>query len=189
MLKKDIRIVFRKKREELKERERLIFHDLMLIQFQRMEISIPNFIMTYAPFEKEYDPELIEKYCQFKNPDTAFGLPVVNPADTLMKCIAINEETAYSLNKFGILEPSEGTEINAKEIGMVIIPLLSFDKTGNRVGYGKGYYDRFLKKSRSNTIKIGFSFFEPIDVIEDTDDYDVPMDYCITPDNFYSFNH
>jgi 5-formyltetrahydrofolate cyclo-ligase len=188
MLKKDIRILYRRKRDELNERDKVRFHDLMLIHFQRLEINIPNIVMTYAPFENEYDPQLVEDYCLFKNPETILSLPVVNPNDPLMKCIGINDDTIYSTNKYGIPEPSEGVEINPKEIGLVIIPLLSFDNKGNRVGYGKGYYDRFLKKCKKNTLKIGFSFFDSVDLIDDTDEYDVPLDYCITPEKIYSFN-
>lgn len=188
MLKKDIRSLYRRNRDELDNRKHMIFHDLMLIQFQRLEISIPNIIMSYAPFENEYDPKSIEDYCLFKNPDAVIGLPVVNTKDPLMKCISINDDTVYTANKFGIPEPSEGDEINPKEIGLIILPLLSFDERGNRVGYGKGYYDRFLKKCKNGALKIGFSFFDPIEKIDDMNEHDVPLDYCITPEKIYSFN-
>ncbi|MBU3714597.1 MAG: 5-formyltetrahydrofolate cyclo-ligase, partial [Ferruginibacter sp.] len=60
---------------------------------------------------------------------------------------------------------------------------------GYRVGYGKGYYDRFIKKyCIENVLKIGFSFFEPIDEIADIHEHDVCMDYCITPETIYSFD-
>ena len=73
------------------------------------------------------------------------------------------------------------------EIDLVIVPLLCFDKKGNRVGYGKGYYDRFLKQCRKDCIKIGFSYFDPIDQVEDINKFDVKLDYGITPDAIYQF--
>jgi 5-formyltetrahydrofolate cyclo-ligase len=74
-----------------------------------------------------------------------------------------------------------------EEIDLVFVPLLCVDKKGNRVGYGKGYYDKFLKECRRDIIKIGFSYFEPVEKIDDVNRYDVKLNYCITPESFYSF--
>ncbi|MNY75556.1 5-formyltetrahydrofolate cyclo-ligase family protein [compost metagenome] len=63
--------------------------------------------------------------------------------------------------------------------------MLAFDRNGYRVGYGKGFYDRFLQKI--NTRKIGLSMFEPVDCITDVNEHDVKMDLCITPDRIYFF--
>jgi 5-formyltetrahydrofolate cyclo-ligase len=87
------------------------------------------------------------------------------------------------LNQWGILEPNPQSAIRypLSEIDLVIVPLLGFDKQGNRVGYGKGFYDRFLARCRSNVIKVGVSFFDPIDGISDITPLDIRLDYCITP--------
>lgn len=74
-----------------------------------------------------------------------------------------------------------------KKIDVVFVPLLAFDKTGHRVGYGKGFYDDFLAKCRPQTIKIGLSFFDAEDHIEDIYQGDIPLDYCITPNKIYKF--
>ena len=70
---------------------------------------------------------------------------------------------------------------------MVFVPLLAFDKDGYRVGYGMGFYDKFLADTGEDCIKVGFSYFEPIGTIEDRTDFDVPLDLCITPHNVYVF--
>ena len=70
---------------------------------------------------------------------------------------------------------------------MVLIALFAFDDKGNRIGYGKGMYDRFLSKCPGNTIKIGLSFFDSVDEISDVNEFDVPLDYAITPSKVYRF--
>ena len=70
---------------------------------------------------------------------------------------------------------------------MVLVPLLNFDEEGNRVGYGKGYYDRFLAHCRPDCIKVGFSYFEPLDSIDDVHEYDIKLDYGITPGGIFVF--
>jgi 5-formyltetrahydrofolate cyclo-ligase len=68
-----------------------------------------------------------------------------------------------------------------------LVPLLAYDLKGNRVGYGKGYYDRFLAECRPDALKIGFSYFEPEEQINDTEDFDIPLNYCVTPHRCYEF--
>ncbi len=68
---------------------------------------------------------------------------------------------------FGVLEPTERTPSPLEEaIDFVLVPLLAVDKSGNRLGYGKGYYDRFLKRLRSNPFKLGVAFeFQVLDEV------------------------
>ena len=70
---------------------------------------------------------------------------------------------------------------------MVFVPLLALDKKGHRVGYGKGFYDAFLKDCKPDVIKIGLSFFEAEDIVDDVFKSDVKLDYCVKPENVYEF--
>ena len=101
----------------------------------------------------------------------------------------LRDDTILLENKFGVPEPinSSPLTVDAKEIDLVLLPLLAFDKHGYRVGYGKGYYDRFLSQCRPDVVKIGVSFFEPVDTIEDINNEDVKLNYCVTPNGIWSF--
>jgi 5-formyltetrahydrofolate cyclo-ligase len=88
---------------------------------------------------------------------------------------------------FGILEPVDGIPARAEDIDLVFVPLVAYDTKGNRVGYGKGFYDRFLKGCRPDCLKAGLSFFPPADVFDDVEEHDVPLDICFTPDKTYTF--
>ena len=68
---------------------------------------------------------------------------------------------------------------------MVLTPGLCFDSDGHRVGYGKGFYDRFLKKCRSNCVKVGLNHFDLVDTIEDVHQGDVRVDAVVTPDGVF----
>jgi len=104
-----------------------------------------------------------------------------------MRHFLLTDNTAIKPNSYGIPEPVDGIEIPVNKLEVVFVPLLAFDKTGQRVGYGKGFYDRFLEACNSNTIKVGLSFFEAEDLIEDVLDRDIALDYCVTPEQVYEF--
>lgn len=99
----------------------------------------------------------------------------------------LTDNTAIKKNKYNIPEPIDGIEIPIEKIDVVFIPLLAFDKQGNRVGYGKGFYDVFLSQCRPDVVKIGLSFFEAEKYIEGIIDTDMPLDYCVTPNETYKF--
>lgn len=98
----------------------------------------------------------------------------------------LQENTALKVSKYGIPEPVSGIVVEPEMIDVVFVPLLAFDLSGHRVGYGKGFYDRFLGKCRTDAVFIGLSFFEAETRIDVTGD-DVPLDFCITPQKLYSF--
>ena len=104
-----------------------------------------------------------------------------------MSHLLLTENTRIQKNKYGIPEPLDGIEVPLAKIEVVFVPLLAFDTMGNRVGYGKGFYDTFLKKCKKEVIKIGLSFFDPVDQIEGIRKEDIALDYCVSPDQIHSF--
>lgn len=99
----------------------------------------------------------------------------------------LTDNTKFKKNEYNIPEPIEGIEVPDSKIEVVFVPLLAYDKLGNRVGYGKGFYDRFLSKCKPETIKIGLSFFDPEIEIEDASSMDMKLNYCVTPYQVYAF--
>ncbi len=189
MTKDEIRRIYKEKRLQITAKEKMKLDDLMLIHFQELSLYIPNYIMTYAPFEKfnEFNPEPITDFCFFKNPNSFNIFPVMDTLNDYMHGVVVDDNTPFDMNKYGILEPIDGITLPAEEIDMVLLPLLAFDKAGYRVGYGKGYYDKFLKECRPDVVKVGFSYFEHTEPIDNINAFDVPMDFCITPHRFYIF--
>ena len=189
MNKAELRKVYKAKRAALSAAERNKREDLALIQFQKMDIVIPSVIMTYASSEafQEFNPLLIEDYCYFINSDQQLCYPIVNQDAGIMLSMKVNDDTSFAKSKFGIDEPVDGILIDPGQIEMILVPLLCFDMRGYRVGYGKGYYDKFLANCYPSAMKVGLSFFDAEPGIDDINEFDIPLDYCVTPDLVYHF--
>ena len=99
----------------------------------------------------------------------------------------LTDNTRIKKNEYNIPEPVDGIQVPSDKIEVVFVPLLAFDKKGHRAGYGKGFYDKFLNECKPETIKIGLSFFEEEELIEDVFEGDVQLDYCVTPERIYRF--
>ena len=134
--------------------------------------------------KNEIDTWNIIRQLQTLSPSIRIAVPYVIPQTKEMEHFILNEQTRLITNQWGIPEPDPATsqKVNVQEIDCVYIPLLAFDQRGYRVGYGGGYYDRFLAKCRPDAVKTGLSFFEPVTHINDINRYDIRMDYCITPE-------
>ncbi|QYJ68897.1 5-formyltetrahydrofolate cyclo-ligase [Flavobacterium litorale] len=104
-----------------------------------------------------------------------------------MQHYLLTDNTKLVKNKYGIPEPVAGLEVPITKIDVVFVPLLGFDANGNRIGYGKGFYDRFLAECRPDTVKIGLSFFEAETTPLPHSPTDIGLDYCVTPQKTYTF--
>ena len=100
----------------------------------------------------------------------------------------LTPETPLENNRWGIPEPVGGQECPASSIDWVLVPLLVFDRRGHRVGYGKGFYDRFLAGCRPDARKVGLSLFAPVARVDDVNSEDIPLDAVVTPDQVWNFN-
>jgi 5-formyltetrahydrofolate cyclo-ligase len=189
MLKQELRNIYKEKRKVLLSKEKLQLDDLMLIQFQRLAFSKITTLLTYFPMVNMNEPNthLFSGYLRHTIPQLRIAYPVSNLKSNTMKAALINEDTVYAVNDYGITEPKSTDFISPGEIDLVFVPLLICDVQGYRIGYGKGFYDKFLSGCRENIVKIGFSYFETVNKIDDIQSYDVSLNYCITPYNVYEF--
>ena len=142
---------------------------------------------VFFPIEKhnEVDSKLIIQIIQGKDKNVI--LPKINLESKTIDSFLLTDSTPLKTNHLGISEPINGIQINHDQIDLVFIPLLAFDHFGHRVGYGAGYYDKFLSEC-PNAIKVGLSYFDPINKIEDINSKDIKLDYCITPNKVYKFS-
>lgn len=119
------------------------------------------------------------------------GKKIVVPVSDFQNNALINyfldENTPLRESKHGIPEPHDTELADNGLIEVVLLPLLAFDQQGYRVGYGKGFYDKFIGGLNRDVVKIGLSFFEAVEVIEDIGEWDISLDYCVTPERVYSF--
>ena len=157
--------------------------------FQNFDLTPVRILHCFLPIEKfsEIDTNLIFQKIWREFPRIVTLAPRVNFQTREIESQKFTTDTKLLENAWSILEPPGGESVKTKEIDIVLVPLLCFDETGFRVGYGKGYYDKFLKNCRADCLKIGLSYFEPVAEIADTQDFDVKLDFCVTPEKIVNF--
>jgi 5-formyltetrahydrofolate cyclo-ligase len=185
--KQEIRKALLAKRMALPAVQREKAQDLLLINMQKLPLPFLQLVHAYQPMPERHepDPNPLVRWLQIANPSLELVVPRMLE-DLELAHLIVTEDTTWERNGWGIPEPLEGEAVFPDELDLVFVPLLGFDQNGNRIGYGKGFYDRFLKDCRPETLKIGLSFLEPIPSIP-SDPWDVPLDYVITPQYIYAF--
>ena len=186
MNKSEIRKVYLKKKELLTETEvqslsEKIFENF-LFQFDLKENQKVHCFLS-IPEKGEVDTSSFLKYF-FENKIRVFVPKIVKGK---LIALEINKETPLIENSWGIKEPAGNEDCGLKDFDLIITPLLYADQFGNRVGYGKGFYDRFFSEINSNYIKVGVSFFPPFGNVDDVSEFDVPLNYLVTPTEVLSF--
>jgi 5-formyltetrahydrofolate cyclo-ligase len=134
----------------------------------------------------EIDTSFIISRIWADHPQITTVVPRIDPVAGTLESVAYRDTTELIINDRGIAEPSTDETVDEPDIDAVIVPLLTFDTSGHRVGYGGGYYDRFLAACRPDCLKVGLSYFPPVGRI-DIAGHDVRLDTCITPQRAYKF--
>ena len=185
--KKELRIKYKKLRQNLSNQE---IEDMSLLITNSL-LELPIWDKTYFHIfltiteQKEIDTELILHLLAGKDKEIVISKSDFETRE--MTHFLLTDNTKIKKNEYNIPEPVDGIEVPSKKIEVVFVPLLAYDKKGNRVGYGKGFYDKFLSECKPDVIKIGLSFFEPEELIADIFEGDIKLDYCVSPNGFYQF--
>lgn len=181
MDKKELRKLYKQKRKELTEGEIEKLQQNIYAQIFKTDFSNSNTIHIFLPIEKQKE---IDTYPIIKFLRTFNKTIIISKSDfktNTLQHFVFDKSTKLEVNSYGIPEPINTKEIDVKKIDLVFVPLLISDTRNYRVGYGKGFYDRFLSECKKNVKTIGLNFFEPIDRINDTNEFDIPLDKIIYP--------
>lgn len=184
MNKSELRKIFLAKQKSLSSGERIEKSRAISEQFfENFDLAKINFLHSFLPIEKfhEIDTNFIFQKIWKDFPRVKTLVPRVDFESFEMKNLLYDAETELLQNAWNIHEPLHDETIETEKIDAVLVPLLCFDVRGYRVGYGKGFYDRFLKNCRADCLKIGLSYFAPVEKIADADEFDVKLDFCATP--------
>lgn len=189
LTKKDIRKEYLEKRLNLPDDVTTTLNRQLLAQSRQLDYSPYRLAHIFLPIteKKEVDTHALADWARIVYPSLQWVLSKSDMKTGLMQHFLWEEDTVLVKNRFGIPEPENGALVSPTDIDLVFVPMLAFDKTGHRVGYGKGMYDRFLSDCRPDTTTIGLSLFEPVDKITDTDTLDVPLHIVVTPEVIYHF--
>ncbi|RYF75812.1 MAG: 5-formyltetrahydrofolate cyclo-ligase [Cytophagaceae bacterium] len=195
MQKSEARVCYMTKRRELLTPKRLLhsqqifshfFNDTLILSCLSKRTTI---VHTYLPIlrNNEVDTWPIVQQVWRDFPTIRIWSSITDPASHTLRHFQLTADTALIETKWGIPEPSGTFESVSGQPDLVLVPLLAFDNVGNRVGYGGGYYDRFLAETGPDCLKVGLSFFDPIERIDGMEETDVRLDACITPKKVFLF--
>ena len=183
---------------ELRTQYKALRQNLSEVEIEEMSLAIANGVLALNIWDKTYFHVFLPIEEQ-KEVNTEFLLHLLSGKDKeivisksdfttrKMTHFLLTDNTKIKKNEYNIPEPVDGIEVPSAKIQVVFVPLLAFDLNGNRVGYGKGFYDQFLAECHPDTLKIGLSFFEAEKLISDVYETDIRLDFCITPKNCYRF--
>lgn len=190
MTKQELRKIYLEKRKSLSEGEfaQLSFQ-LYQNFFSNADLSFIKVVHTFLPIISKREPDtwLIIDRIRREYPHIRISIPRVNNELKRLENFFFEGLHQLTTNSWGIQEPKQGMPTESEKIDLVLVPLLVCDAEGHRVGYGKGFYDKFLKQCKPNVKKIGISLFEPVDAIDDTHSADIPLTALLTPTEFRIF--
>ena len=185
MDKNSLRVYYKEQRQLLTVEQRAN----KSLQIANRLLSLPLWEKTYFHLflssAKKQEVETEQLLTLLQGKDKEVIIPRMESEDRLSH-ILLTDATPIKENRFGIPEPLGGISLSPQQMDVVFVPLLAYDKKGQRIGYGKGYYDRFLAECSPNCIFVGLSFFPPEEQIP-SEKTDIPLHYCVTPEQVYTF--
>lgn len=185
MNKKELREKYKKRRSELSNQEQTKFSRAVASNLQDHFDLNGKKISCFVPINRFNE---LNTWLILDHVDAQFYLPVIGSDDNL-KHIRYEGKDKLKETAWGILEPQSGEEIEPADLDIVLVPLLTINSDGFRVGYGKGYYDKFLASCNADCIFIGLYQFEDFEEIDDIHEADIPVQFCITPKGVFDLKN
>ena len=141
-----------------------------------------EYIGTYISFRDELDTKKLNQYLLERELNLA--LPAIDFQTKEINFFMYQKDTELIENKFSILEPKNKDKVIFPKI--ILIPLLGYSKSGFRLGYGGGYYDKYLSKNCVGDVKkVGIAFsFQEVEEIP-VEDHDERLDWILTEKHLY----
>lgn len=157
--------------------------------FAHFEVAGWKWLHVFLPIPEQHEPDTwqIIRWIWAQELPVQLAVPVVQADGVSLRHYHLTPDTTLVNNRWGIPEPVGAAEVEAAQLDAVLIPLLAFDESGHRVGYGKGFYDRFLRECRPDVLRIGLSLEPPVLTITDVWPGDVPLTACVTPGGVWQF--
>ncbi|MBW7675677.1 5-formyltetrahydrofolate cyclo-ligase [Chryseobacterium sp. LJ756] len=186
MLKAELRKKYMQKRKALSSDEVFLLSERIFENFINYFKPVSGQkVHIFIPIEKfnEIKTEIFIQYFLSRN----IRVFVPKIVDQKLISIEIFSETKFQTNNWGISEPVSSVDSEISDFDSIITPLLYCDQNGNRLGYGKGFYDAFFEGISKDSKKIGVNYFNPDDTIDDVWENDIPVDYLVTPTDVLSF--
>lgn len=189
MVKLAIRKEFLERRKNLSPQELETRQSAISGHFCRLDLSAVKILHLFLPIEhkNEFNTWQIVRWLQEYEPAIRLVVPRTGNSSGMLEHVLLLPSSTIILNKWGIPEPLTGDLIEPQQIDLCLVPLLAIDKKGHRVGYGGGYYDRFLAGCRPDLQTVGVSLFEPVDEISDTGPFDIALGACLFPSGLQLF--
>jgi 5-formyltetrahydrofolate cyclo-ligase len=190
MNKTELRRLFLEKRKSLSDDEaRAVSRQLAGRFVHTFSLQPGACLHVYLPLlrQREIDTFLLVEQVRVFFPRVRIVVPKADAATLRMESYLLDETTELAPGAWGIPEPAGGELVPPEAIDWVVVPLLACDRRGYRVGYGKGFYDRYLARCRPGVRKIGLSYFDPVPAITDAGPFDVRLDYCLAPGRVWEF--
>ncbi len=181
MKKQELRALYKQKRNNLTEIQIKGLQENIYQQIYNLDLSTVKNVHLFLSMPKFKEIDTTPLITYFRNKNKRIVVSKCNFKDNTLSHFYLEEDTVLSLNKFGVLEPVAAELVEENKLDLIFIPMLISDDKKFRVGYGKGFYDRFLLNCRKDAKFIGLNFFPPITAIEDKNEFDIPLHQVIYP--------
>jgi 5-formyltetrahydrofolate cyclo-ligase len=190
MDKTELRKLYRAKRKHLSEKERETLSNQLTEQFLEFLAHHQDLkhIHVFLPIAKLNEVDTFGLVDKLLDKGMVLYTSVTDFKTESMQTIRLERPLEWAEDSYGIPVPHNYQNVDGNLIQLVLIPLLAYDLEGNRLGYGKGFYDRFLESLPQAVIKAGMSYFHPEETIPE-EEHDIRLDFCLTPDNIFEFKN